>query len=69
MDETIVREMLPGLFSCFEALDTQSTAVLQLLLLKDTGIANEWPMTMIKTLPPIGNKPGTRAAFAGWPCG
>jgi hypothetical protein len=33
MDETIVRGRLHESFSCFEALDTQSTAVLQLLLL------------------------------------
>src|SRR5271156_5840042 len=39
MDEKIVREILDGLFSSLESLDTQSTAVLQLV--KDKGIADQ----------------------------
>lgn len=39
MDEKIVQEIIHELFSSFEALDTQSTAILHFL--KDKGIANE----------------------------
>jgi hypothetical protein len=39
MDEKIVHEILDDWFASLEALDTQSTAVLQFL--KDKGIANE----------------------------
>ena len=39
IDEKIVQEILHDLFASLEALDTQSTAILQFL--KDKGIANE----------------------------
>ncbi len=39
MDEKIVQEVLHSLFSSLEALDTQSTAVLQFL--KDKGLVND----------------------------
>src|ERR1700733_846826 len=39
MDENVVREMLHELFASLEALETQSSAIMQFL--KDKGISNE----------------------------
>lgn len=44
MNENIVQEILHELFSSLEALETQSTAILQLL--KDKGLANEQELAL-----------------------
>ena len=44
MNENVVQEILHELFSSLEALETQSTAILQLL--KDKGLANEQELAL-----------------------